>query len=163
MKATLRQTKQGGFSLLEIILVVLLIGILSALAVPKFVDLTRAATSDSVKAILSGGQMAVAHDYSVQMVATGKYVSPFPKLFAKCEEAEYVDNEECDERLDRVREDGNHEDDVVILHQMMGWTPNYPPGFEWHVMWMGSVKRLPVFGAEVDWLNGGEFIQAGDV
>ena len=40
-------TKQAGFTLIELVIVIVLLGILAAVAVPKFVDLSSDATTNA--------------------------------------------------------------------------------------------------------------------
>jgi len=50
--------KQDGFTLLELIIVIVILGILSVIAIPKFVDLQDSALSSSMQAVLGAVRSA---------------------------------------------------------------------------------------------------------
>lgn len=55
-------TKQNGFTLIELVIVIIILGILSAVAVPKFIDIqtdARISSLNGVKASLEGGSTLI--------------------------------------------------------------------------------------------------------
>ncbi len=69
MKLRQRLTASEGFTLVELIMVIVIIGILAAVAVPKFVDLTGAANSAKCAANRGAINSAVAMTYAAIVVA----------------------------------------------------------------------------------------------
>ncbi len=55
---------QKGFTLIEIIAVLVILGILAAVAVPKFMSLTETAKQKAVDGALSAGQSSVSMQYA---------------------------------------------------------------------------------------------------
>jgi MSHA pilin protein MshA len=56
--------KMKGFTLVELVIVIIILGILAVVAMPKFVDLTGAAKTAACQGILGGVRSAIAIDYA---------------------------------------------------------------------------------------------------
>lgn len=69
------QATQQGFTLIELIMVIVILGILSAFALPKFADFTGNAQSASIEAALGAVKSgsAIAH---AQFLANGSAIGP---------------------------------------------------------------------------------------
>lgn len=59
-----RLERKSGFTLIELVMVIVILGILSAIAIPKFADLTTQAKISATKGGLGAIRSAVAIDYA---------------------------------------------------------------------------------------------------
>ncbi len=114
---------QKGFTLIELVIIIILIGVLAAVAVPRYVDLRENAVAASAQATLDAGRAAIMLDFSDQILNDGAYVDIFPTIAAVGE---------ITDATDRQR-----------LENEMQSTPSYPPngpyndaagvGFRWYL------------------------------
>ncbi|MBF0170180.1 MAG: prepilin-type N-terminal cleavage/methylation domain-containing protein [Nitrospinae bacterium] len=70
---------QGGFTLIELIMVIVILGVLSAVAIPKYVDLQAEARSSTADGVLGAAASACAINYAAVQTK-----SPAPAIIADC-------------------------------------------------------------------------------
>ncbi len=133
---------QKGFTLIELVIIIIMIGMLAAIAVPRYVDLKDKALAAGAKATLDGGRAAITLHFADAVVNTGSY-SP---LLTNTTAPLAVTNAT----------------DLQGLEDQMQGTPNYPPkgkyndapsaGFRWFLVTDGTASPAvpPVIDAIID-------------
>jgi prepilin-type N-terminal cleavage/methylation domain-containing protein len=125
---------QKGFTLIELVIIIILIGLLAAIAIPRYVDLRDQALRASAQATLDAGRAAVMLDFADQILNQGTYTD----IFANTAGA----NVEITDASDR----GNLDNELQSR-------PNYPPngpynspageGYRWWQITAGSSSPTP--------------------
>ena len=68
---------QKGFTLIELVVVLVILGILAAVAVPKFINITADARFASIKGALGGLQSAMSTNYAEELIDGTESTTPF--------------------------------------------------------------------------------------
>ncbi len=81
--------QQSGFTLIELIAVIVILGIIAAVAVPRFVDLTGAAEEASVKGVAGSLASASSLNYAAYVARDAGIASgPDPVAISDCQNVE---------------------------------------------------------------------------
>ena len=137
-----------GFTLIELVIIIILLGVLAAIAIPRYVDLRDQALRASAQATLDAGRAGVSLDFADQILNKGTYNNALtdgtaPGSALQCCAAGQ---------------------DVNSLEATLASSPNYPPtgpyntpaagtgtgdGFQWYLVTQGS-STAPVQPPVID-------------
>ncbi len=138
----LRLEKEQGFTLIELVIMIVVVGLLAAIAIPRHVDLKERAIKAEIKGLLNAGQAAILLDFADRMVNAGGYTL----------------------ELTNATTPGSvfASSDVTDLESEFQTTPRYPTtgkydhppkqGFRWWLVTQGSSlpPQPPVIDALID-------------
>jgi len=134
--------EEQGFTLIELVIMIVVVGLLATIAIPRYVDLRERAIKAEAKALLEAGRGAILLDFGDRVVNTGQY------LF------EPTDASTPGSVFDIS--------DVTDLESEFQTTPRYPTtgkynhppkqGFRWWLVTQGSSSpsQPPVIDALID-------------
>lgn len=80
IRPIIRRRDRGGFSLVELVIVIAILGILASVAIPRFVDFTDDAKRSACQSTLGGVRSAVGNYYGWKSGPSGGGVPGWPTL-----------------------------------------------------------------------------------
>ncbi|MEJ2634963.1 MAG: prepilin-type N-terminal cleavage/methylation domain-containing protein [Calditrichia bacterium] len=69
-------SNQKGFTMIELIVVIIILGVLAAIAVPKYFSMSSQAEEAACRANMKAIEAAYVMDYSQQILNAGSYTAP---------------------------------------------------------------------------------------
>lgn len=79
-----------GFTFIELIAVIVILGVIAATAVPRFVDLSDAARQSSVEAVAGSLGSGSALNYAASLLLEADFAGSSPKFILSCADAEFL-------------------------------------------------------------------------
>jgi len=80
MRTALREGVRAGFTLVELVIVIVVLGLLAAVAVPKFFDFTTDAKEAACKGALGGVRSAISNFHAYSVTPSGGGTPSWPTL-----------------------------------------------------------------------------------
>lgn len=80
MKVAVLKSVKAGFTLVELVIVIVILGILASVAVPKFFDFSTDAKEAACKGALGGVRSAIANFYAYSATPSGGGTPAYPSL-----------------------------------------------------------------------------------
>jgi len=75
-RMTRRRRGEAGFTLIELIIILVALGLLAAVAVPKYLDLRTDAEYEAARAVVSAARSAISLDFAQKKLADAPYRFP---------------------------------------------------------------------------------------
>ena len=79
---------QKGFTLIELVLIIVILGVLAVIAIPKFVDISAEASTAALNGVAGGMSSAMATNYAVRKANAAKGVREAEKALREARKRE---------------------------------------------------------------------------
>lgn len=129
-----------GITLIDLVVSVVMVALLLAIGIPRFIEVTDSVEVASARAVLAAGKTAVIFDFSQQILQNGTYTAPFSGTEGK--------------KFNNA--------DRATIESMMEYTPIYPPSgdygeFKWWLVSKGAsspgAPEVPVIAVRLGGLT----------
>ncbi len=148
---------QKGFTLIELVIIIILIGVLAAIAVPRYVDMKENAVVAASQATLDAGRAGIMLDFANKVLGSGYTTDIFPSYTGA-------------DQVITAATDRN-----TLETMLQGGEPNYPPNgtydesgvaFRWvqkeDGVYSASNPKAPVLDAVIDVTCATDFLTAAN-